>query len=232
VKILRTSVNVKDNAMEVLHASVHEPKLRLVDASGNPIIGATIQMGAKENGRIQDIGTTDSLGTVQAHQVPSGTYIVKAYWYGEDISPDPLIVTATREYLLVARNVGTLVIQVSGLMGQGLQGSNIEVWRGGKKIFVGATNNQGFISVLLPYGEYIVKAVHGGLETTSLFELKSPAAIAKLSIEEFVYLFGVGLKLITAITYALISITLILILIILIHEYVIWRRKHLPHLFS
>ncbi|MGQ9514790.1 MAG: carboxypeptidase-like regulatory domain-containing protein [Thermoproteota archaeon] len=231
VKILRTSIIVKGNVAETLHTSVHEPILRLVDASGNPIVGAKVQIEAIENGRVQDVGTTDILGKVQAQQVHSGAYVIKAYWHGEDISPDPLFVTDSREYVMMAKNVGMLVIQVSGAMGQGLQGASIEVWRGGERIFSGVTNSQGVASSILPYGEYVVRAIHNGLEATHLFYLESPTAIAKLSLEEFVNLFGIGLTPITTIIFALLSITSILLLMVLVHEYIIWRRRRLPKLF-
>ena len=225
--VLRTSVNVRGDTLETLHALVHDIKIKLVDASGNPIAGSRVQMEAAENGRMQNIGTTDDLGQVQVNQVPSGTYIVKAYWHGEDISPDALVVTASREYVLAAKNVGNLVIQALGAMGQGLPSSNVEIWKGGERVLSGITNSQGFSSFLLPYGEYVVKVTHGGLEATSLVELESSSEVLQLNLGEFIVLFGVGLKPITAATFGILSIALFLLLAIMVHEYVIWRRGRL-----
>jgi len=72
-----------------------------------------------------------------------------------------------------------------------------------------------------------VKVTHGGLEATSLVELESSSEVLQLNLGEFIVLFGVGLKPITAATFGILSIALFLLLAIMVHEYVIWRRGRL-----
>ncbi|MBO3802276.1 MAG: hypothetical protein JTT11_00120 [Candidatus Brockarchaeota archaeon] len=231
VEVLRTSINVVGNTFETLRAPVHELKLRLVGPGGEPIPGAEVWMGAVEDGRKRRLGSTDELGSVRACQAPSGTYAVEAYWHGKDVSPGTLAVTASREYVLVAKGVGKLFVKALGALGQGLPGSSVEVWKGGEKLSSVVANDQGLSSLLLPYGEYFVRVEHGGLVAMRPVELESPYAAVQIPLGEFTSLFGVGLTPIAFAACCALSAALLLLLAVLFHEYAIWRRKRLPQLF-
>jgi len=229
--ILRTPVSIDGNTELTLRTSVHDLELKLVGQGGDPIAGAQVSIAALEGGTMSEVGVTDSNGTVRILYVPSGTYRVEAMWHGVDVSPDALAVSASRRYFLTARNVGKLVVHVAGVLGQGLSDSQVDVWKGGILVFSGKANGQGYVSALLPFGEYYVRARHSGLEAIGLVTLSDSSTALQISVGEIATLFGMGLTPVsTAIFFATMA-ALILAICVLITEYVIWRRKRIPQLF-
>ncbi|TLN16734.1 hypothetical protein FDZ71_06655 [bacterium] len=229
--ILRTPVNIDGNTELTLRTSVHDLELKLVGQGGDPIAGARVTIAALEGGTMSEVGVTDSDGTVRILYVPSGTYRVEAIWHGVDVSPDALAVSASRRYFLTARNVGKLVVHVAGFLGQGLSDSQVDVWKGGILVFSGKANGQGYVSVPLPFGEYYVRARHGGLEAIGLVTLSDSSTALQISVGEIATLFGMGLTPVSTAIFLSAMAALILAICVLITEYVIWRRKRMPQLF-
>jgi len=229
--ILRTPVSVDGNTELTLRTSVHDLDLKLVGQSGDAIAGAQVSIAAFESGTMAKVGVTDANGIVRVLYVPEGTYRVEAIWYGVDVSPGALVISASRKYIMTAKNVGKLVVHVAGVLGQGLSDSQVDVWKGGVLVLSGKANVQGYVSAILPFGEYYVSARHGGLEAVGLATLSDSSAAFQVSVGEFATLFGMGLTPVSTAAIFVTTAALVLAICILINEYVIWRRKRIPQLF-
>jgi len=229
--ILRTSAIVDGNTELILRASVYDLELKLVDQSGDALPSVQVSMSFLDGGTLSEVGVTDANGIVSVLSIPGGAYQVRAFWYGVDVSPGTLAISASRVYFLIAKNVGKLIVHVAGVLGQGLANSEVEVLKGGILVLSGKANVQGYVSVLLPFGEYSVRARHGGLEAFGLAALNESSLVLQVQIGELITLFGMGLTPISTATCCILSVAMILFISILINEYAIWRRKRLPQLF-
>lgn len=101
--IINTTLTINStNAPVTLLASIYDITLQLVTPSGKPISGATMSLAGVL------LGMTDADGKVVAPQVPgmynttSAAYPVTAIWYGIDVSPAPITITASKTYVLTA----------------------------------------------------------------------------------------------------------------------------------
>jgi hypothetical protein len=228
VTILETQITVDSTTAAktmVLLASVYNITLQLVSPSGMPVSGAQISLAGTS------IGTTDADGEVVALQVPSTYtdtmigYPVSATWFGVDVSPGPVSITTSRTYVLTASNVATLTVKVVGTRDQGLGGSQVNIENSaGTTVFNGIADQQGIVSIEVPYGTYGVGANYKGFTSTATPTVNTPAGVS-LSITTDVFIEIFGQPMIFAVFVLLIFFAAIGVLVLAMALSRLWGRK-------
>ncbi|MGQ9514771.1 MAG: MSCRAMM family protein [Thermoproteota archaeon] len=233
VTISRTSITLDRTIDETVPATVYDAELQLITPTGKPISGADVSLADVP------LGLTGADGKVLATQVPSryteetAAYPVTAIWYGVDISPGSVVITSTKTYILTASSVATLTVQVVGAQGQGLNAAQVEITKGDQTVFSGVTNEQGVVSIEVPYGTYNVRADYKGFTSTASAEVSSPTGtVQTLATNVFIEVLGQAMTFATFILWIIVIIIVVLVLAIVVHEYHVWRRKRLPQLFG
>ena len=234
VTISRTSVTLDKTVDLTIPATVYDAELQLVSPTGKPIANAEISLAGIP------LGLTGADGKVLATQVPSryseetAAYPVTATWFGVDVSPDPVTVTSTKTYIMTAKNVATLTVQVVGAQGQGLNAAQVEIKNSaGTTIFSGVSNEQGIASVEVPYGTYNIRADYKGFTNTASATVDSPTGtVQTIATNVFIEVLGQAMTFATFILWIIVIIIVVLVLAVVIHEYHVWRRKRLPQLFG
>jgi len=234
VTIARSTV-VLDRTLDITIVSmVYDVELQLVSPSGRPIANAEVRLANVP------LGITGADGKVLATQVPSlytndhRPYPVAATWLGEDLSPGDVNINAEGTYVLTAKNVATLTVQVTGAQGQGLRAAQVEIkTTSGITVFYGLSNEQGFVNVEVPYGTYRIRADYKGFTNAVSATVSSPAGTVQI-VQTGVFLeaLGMAMSFATFVLWIIVASIVTLAMAIAIHEYHIYRRKRLPQLFG
>jgi len=235
VTIVKSTIPLQTTMDQIIPATVYDAELQLVSPSGKPISGAMMSLANVS------LGMTGADGKVVASQVPgkyteAGTtaYPVTAMWLGVDVSPGPVVVTASRTYILTASNIATLTVQVVGAQGQGLNAAQVDIKNSaGTTVFSGVANEQGVASVEVPYGTYSIHTEYKGFSSDQSTTVNSanPSPVSMAS-SVFIEIFGQAMTFATFVLWIIVIIIVVLVLAIVIHEYHVWRRKRLPQLFG
>lgn len=232
---IATSSVVLDRTLDITIVSkVYDVELKLVSSSGKPIVNAEVRLAGVP------LGMTGTDGKVIAMQVPGyykyehRPYPVATTWLGEDVSPGDVDITATGTYVLTAKNVSTLTVHVTGAQGQGLKAAQVEIkTASGITVFSGLSNEQGFVSVEVPYGTYGIRADYKGFTNAATTTVNSPeGTVHTVQTSVFVEALGMAMSFATFVLWMIVAIIVTLALAIAIHEYHIYRRKRLPQLFG
>ncbi|MGQ9514935.1 MAG: hypothetical protein ACUVTL_07815 [Thermoproteota archaeon] len=234
VTIARSAITI-DRMLDIfIISTVYDIELQLITPKGNPIMNAEVWLADVL------LGKTDANGKVYATQVPSlytpthRSYPVKAKWLGVDMGIGEINVTHTGTYVFTAKNVATLTVQVIGAHRQGLSAANIEIKTSdGKIVYSGISNEQGIVGVEVPYGTYSISVNYKGFTNTALATVSTPEGTVQIvSTDVFAEIFGMAMTFATFILWLISALIVVLILVIAIHEYHIYRRKKLPQLFG
>jgi len=232
---IATSTIVLDRTLDTTITSrVYDVELELVSPSGKPIVNAEVRLAGVL------LGSTGANGKVIAMQVPycytreHRPYPVTATWLGEDVSPGDVEVTATGTYVLTAKNVSTLTVHITGAQGQGLKYAQVEIMTAsGITVFSGLSNEQGFVSIEVPYGTYGIRTDYKGFTNSATAMVNSPeGTVQTVQTGVFVEALGMAMSFATFVLWIIVAVIVTLALAIAIHEYHIYRRKRLPQLFG
>jgi hypothetical protein len=155
-------------------------------------------------------------------------------WLSFDSSSDGINITSTGTYVLTAKNIATLTVHVVGAQGQGLNGAYVEIKiSSGIDVFSGISNEQGFVSVEVPYGMYSIRVEYKGFENMVSATVNSPdGSIKTVAMDVFVEVLGIAMSFATFVLWIVIAVMVVLVLAIMVHEYHIYRRKKMPQLFG
>jgi len=196
---------------------IFDATLKLVTPSGKPIVGADITVGGVA------LGKTDASGNVLAADIPSGSFVVSASWYGQDISPTvPLTVTTSARYLLTASKIASVTIQVLSSLNQGLSQAQVMIRTGATTVFTGTTDGDGIVVVSLPFGTYDVQASYKGVEAGKTISVIGDAT-EKIVTGIFIELLGQPL------TFAGFALWVVVILMVLsVPAFILYRRRRAP----
>jgi len=163
-----------------IYTTVYDVELQFVTQSGKPVVGAEVRLGSVL------LGLTNTNGEVNVTQIPSlymqtcQPYPVKVTWLGVDISPDDVIIEATKIYMLTVKNIGPLVVQVIDAHRQNLKGAKVDISKSGKLINSVMTNEQGMVSVEVPFGTYDIKADYKGITSLASVVVNSSEGILQI----------------------------------------------------
>jgi len=228
ITILTTQITFDRTITITLRTSVYDAELKLVTLSGKTISGAEISLAGVT------LGMTDANGKVVAPQVPSkytetdAAYPVTAMWLGVDVSPaGHVTITASKIYILTATNVATLTVQVVGARGQALSAALVEIKNpAGTTVFNDVTDEQGIVSVEVPYDTYSIVVDYKGFMNTDTFTVNtaSPAPF-KIATSVFMEIFGQAMTFATFVLWIIVIVIFIAIIVIVIRE--IRRRQRL-----
>lgn len=226
---------VLDRTLDVsIISTVYDAELQLVSPSGKQIVNAEVWLAGVS------LGVTGADGKALATQVPGWytpthrPYPVMATWLGEDVSPGEVDITSTRTYVLTAKNVATLTVHVVGAQGQGLNAAQVEIQTSkGTTVFSGVSDEQGFVSIEVPYGTYDIKVDYRGFTNTAPATVGTPSGTMQVvSTNVFIEAMGMAMSFASFVLWVVVMIIVILVVAIAIHEYHIYRRKRLPQLFG
>lgn len=232
---IATSSIVLDRTLGLsIISTVYDAELQLVSPSGKPIVNAEMRLAGVS------LGVTGADGRALAAQVPSWytpthhPYPVMATWLGEDVSPGEVDITSTRTYVLTARNVSTITVHVVGAQGQGLNAAQVEIKTSrGIMAFYGASDEQGFVSIEVPYGTYDINVDYRGFTTTASATVGTPSGTMQIvPTNVFIEVMGMAMSFATFVLWFIVMFIVILVMAIAMHEYHIYRRKRLPQLFG
>jgi hypothetical protein len=225
--IIDTTLTINStNTPVTLLASIYDVTLQLVTPSGKPISGANMSLAGVL------LGMTDADGKVVALQVPSNdshrtaAYPVTAIWYGIDVSPAPITITASKTYVLRASNVANLSVQVVGARGQGLYAAKVDIKNSaGITVFRLVTNEQGVASVEVPYDTYTISVNYKGLMNTTTLTV-STATPSPVTVATNVFIeLGQAMTFATFLLYIIVIIIVIAVCAVVICE--LRRRQRL-----
>ena len=187
-----------------LRLPICDARIKLLSPSGVPLPGADLVVDGVY------LGETGSDGSVAALSIPKGSFTVTASMYGQGISPTvPLVVTASATFTVTATSIARLQIQVVNALDQGLAEANVMVGVRAATVFTGATDDQGTLSLELPYGLYYITASYKGVEVTKTLSLAGDAT-EKMETGIFVVLLGQPLTLVGFIFWAVIALLFLL----------------------
>jgi hypothetical protein len=232
---IATSSIILDRTLDMtIVATVYDAELQLVSPSGKPIVNAEVWLAGVS------LGMTGADGKVLAMQVPSWyssthrPYPVTATWLDEDVGPGEVDITATRTYVLMAKNIASLTVQVVDAQGQGLNAAQVEIKTfKGIMVFSGVSDEQGFVSIEVPYGTYDVDVDYKGFTNAASATVGSPiGTIMSVPTNVFIEVLGMAMSFATFTLWLVAMIIVILVMAIAMHEYHIYRRKRLPQLFG
>lgn len=195
-----------------------DARIRLLSPSGSPLPNADVVVGGVH------VGMTGSDGSVMALSIPKGSFNVAVSLYGQDISPTaPLTVTASTTFTMTAGNMARLQIQIVSALNQGLAQTNVMVRIGTTTVFTGATDDDGALSLELPYGTYSITASYGGVEATKTVSLTGDTT-EKIETGVFIVLLGQSLTLAGFALWA----AVILVLLLGVGFFALRRRRKVP----
>jgi len=124
--------------------------------------------------------------------------------------------------------VATLTVQVVGAGGQGLNAAQVDITNSaGTKVFSGVSNEQGIVSVEVPYDTYSVHTDYKGFTSDSSTTVNSAApSPVKMANSVFIELFGQAMTFATFLL--LLLITALILIAVLIGIMKLVRRGQLP----
>ncbi|MBO3803332.1 MAG: carboxypeptidase regulatory-like domain-containing protein [Candidatus Brockarchaeota archaeon] len=234
VTIARSTITIDRDLDAKVVADVYDVELKILSRTGNPVANAEVWLAGVP------LGATGADGVVRATQVPGWhepnrkPYPVTAYWFGADVSPGEVNVTSTGTYVLTAKNVATLTVRVVGAQGQGLGAAQVEIkTSSGIAVFSGVSNEQGVVSVEVPYGNYDVRVEYKGFENAASATVDAPTGtVLTVATSVFAEAFGIAMSFGTFALWMVAASMVVLMIAVAIHEYHVYRRKKLPQLFG
>lgn len=219
--VIRTSV---EKGVEVI-MPIYDVTLELLTPKGQPIVGADVTLGKAY------LGKTDADGRVLATQVPAGRYGVSARWLGSDLALHDVEITPRGEITITPSNVYTLTVIVRGAQGQALEGSSVVIFKDDSEVIRRLTDEGGNVEVELPEGNYVLEVSFDSFSKRIPVSLTGDGLV-RVDLDVFVKLFGVGMTFSQFLLLILAMVIVALAVAIVLHEYHIYRRKKLPHLFA
>ncbi|MDH5363347.1 MAG: carboxypeptidase-like regulatory domain-containing protein, partial [Aigarchaeota archaeon] len=208
-----------------LLCKVYDIAIRVSDTKGRPVSEAKIVITNAE-------ATTDATGTAVFTLVPEGSYSLKVEKAGANLgaSPSSIGVSASEvDFAVTVGKIYDLGARVIGEQGQGLAYSTIYVKdpRGGTATYT--TDANGVITIPgLMEGNYDLTAEYKGFRSDSrAVSVNAQGLVEEFKLPPYAEVFGVILTYWTFLAIVIGIILLIIVLAVLIHEYVTWRRRRL-----
>jgi hypothetical protein len=205
-------------ASGALETETYDVTIRLITPSGSPIAGASVTV------RGVALGVTDAYGYVTVRNIPSGSYVVLASWYGLDISPTvPLVVMGYETVTMTGSMIARVTIQVASALNQGLSGANVVIKKGSLTVFNGVASSDGTVAIELPYGTYDMRASYKSVTADKTGVAIYADAVIQIPTGIFIELLGQGLS------FAGFALWAMAVLVVLaVAAFVLLRiRKHL-----
>ena len=215
----------------LIKTDVRDFTVTVVTCAGTPLSGAEVEVYRKGWGT--ETKTLSEDGTIELKEVVGGeAKIVVKKAMGIDVTHD--LGTFTGEHgavvSLTDTNFGFLKVKVTGARGQGLGGADVTVSYGGKVVASGTTAEDGTFTVELPAGlTYEVKASYAGKEGTTSISVPDNCGTGEgtISLNIWIVIAGWAMDLTTFLGLVIALVLLIIVLVIFLHEYSVWRRKKL-----
>lgn len=129
-------------------------------------------------------------------------------------------------YILTATNIATLTIQVVGAGGQALSAPQVEIQNSaGTAIFNGLANEQGVVSIGVPYGTYTVNVNYKGFTNTASSSVNSSSGtVQTITTDVFIEFEPFG-----PMTFVAFLLWIIIVIVIAIAIIAVAIRKLLHH---
>jgi len=184
------------------------------------------------NGR--SVGFTSIDGSLRIPNIITGLYEVRATWLGIEIGSGSVVIESEGDYVITARNVATLTVQVVGAQGQGLNAAQVEVKNiTGATMFSGVSNEQGVARIEVPYGTYNVSVDYKSFKNSALATVSTlTGTVQTLATNVFIEIFGQAMTFATFVLWIIVIVIVVLVLAIVVHEYSVWRVQTLPRLYK
>lgn len=150
------------------------------------------------------------------------TYQLQLWW---DNNGTPVIEDSKNITIIVSPPIARLTVYVIGAQDQSLSGAQVEIKDAqGNTIFSGVSNEQGMVSVNVPYGTYTVTVDYKGFTNTASASVNSPEGKVKtIAIDVFIEIFGQAM---TFTTFVLLMI--VIVIVVLLPAFAIKRFKRMP----
>jgi len=225
--IIAVSSVILDKSINVtIPASVYDVKLQLITPLGErPIANAIVNLSSVP------LNITNAEGQVYAEQVPNiyaetnPSYPVTAILFGVDISPDPVIITSSKTYVLRAKKITNLTVQVVGTQGQGINAVRVEIKNNaGMSLFNGTSNEQGIVRVEIPWGHYNITINYRNYIYNSSVEVSSNIGYIRITTDIFIIILDQAM---TFMTFMIMIIIIVVsfVIILVVGYFLVKRRK-------
>ncbi|MFB0568356.1 MAG: carboxypeptidase-like regulatory domain-containing protein, partial [Nitrososphaeria archaeon] len=208
-----------------LLCKVYDIAIRVSDTKGRPVSEVKIVISNAE-------ATTDATGTAVFSLVPEGSYSLKVEKAGANLgaSPSSIGVSASEvDFAVTVGKIYDLGARVIGEQGQGLPYSTIYVKDPTGATATYTTDANGVITIpSLMEGNYDLTAEYKGFRSeTRSVSVNTQGLVEEFKLPPYAEVFGVILTYWTFLAIVIGIILLIVVLAVLIHEYVTWRRRRL-----
>ncbi|WP_232686491.1 carboxypeptidase-like regulatory domain-containing protein [Halobacterium zhouii] len=153
-------------------ASSHDIEITVVDAGGNPVANASVDVVNSSDGTVVASGTTDSSGVYTAN-VASGTYdfVVNADGYEQSVKTGVSHTSGTLTTASVTLNTATGTIESTVTDSTGVEIANATVEYinpdTGTVLTTATTDANGFVSTVVPTGTYDVRVTADGYNSAT-----------------------------------------------------------------
>jgi len=208
-----------------LLCKVYDIALRVSDTKGRPVSEALITINSAT-------ATTDATGTALFTLVPEGSYSLKVEKAGSNLGASPSTIAVSASSVDFAVSVGKIYdlgVRVIGEQGQGLPYSTVYVKDAKGTVSTYTTDANGVATIPgLMEGSYEVTAEYKGFRSESAsVSVTAPGVVQEFKLPPYAEVFGVILTYWTFLAIIIGIILLVIVLAVLIHEYVTWRRRRL-----
>ena len=215
--------------LEEIVLPVGDIRIRVVDPKGRPISGATVSLAGVE-------AKTDARGEVIYSRVPLEvdgspiSYELKVSRDGEIIYSGVIEVSRAKTSLVVMVELYDLKIRVEGAADQPLPYARITLRRGGVELGTYSADEGGHLIVSdLPLSDYSAEAEWRGFKGSIIItkdDLKS-GRIAVIKLPPYTEILGIPLTFSSLIILVLGIIVGIILIVIGLIEYMMWRGRRL-----
>jgi len=215
--------------LEEIALPVGDVRIRVVDPMGRPISGATVSLAGIE-------AKTDASGEVVYSQVPlevNGSpisYELKVSRDGEVIYSGVIEVSRVKTSLVVMAELYDLKIRVEGAMDQPLPYARITLKRSGVELGTYNADEGGYLIIPdLPLSDYTADAEWKGFKgsTTITKDDLRAGRVAIIKLPPYTEILGIPLTLSSLIILVLGIIVGIILIVIGLMEYMMWRGRRL-----
>jgi len=215
--------------LEEIALPVGDVRIRVVDPMGRPISGATVSLAGIE-------AKTDASGEVVYSQVPlevNGSpisYELKVSRDGEVIYSGVIEVSRVKTSLVVMAELYDLKIRVEGAMDQPLPYARITLKRSGVELGTYNADEGGYLIIPdLPLSDYTADAEWKGFKgsTTITKDDLRAGRVAIIKLPPYTEILGIPLTFSSLIILVLGIIVGIILIVIGLMEYMMWRGRRL-----
>ena len=147
------------------------------------------------------------------------TYRLQLWW---DNNGTSVIEDSKNITIIVSPPIARLTVCVVGARNQSLSGAQVEIKdANGNTVFSGVSNEQGKVSVDVPYGTYEVEVDYKGFTNTASASVNSPAGkVQTIAIDVFIEILGQAM---TSATFVFLII--VIVIVVLLPAFAIKRLK-------